>query len=281
MPARAAFSPGATKAPMTELRPVILLATACVGLLASSAARATARIGGVVSTSFAEAFGACNRSTQVPQDTLQDSFTLNLTAPCAAGSAGGNLKAAAATGSAGLKVFAFGTGAVAAQVSMIDNYLLTPPPGTPAGNYLIPVSLHIDGTVSAGSTSQNPAFLSYGLTLRDIYGGNLPPAIFTAYDSVTATGAYSQTFNSSLSMRYFGPGGGLQTTVELTVQMSVSQLASGTIDFYNTAFASLALPAGWTAVTSSGLPVTAVPEPATALLMLLGVGVVAQRRRER
>lgn len=264
---------------MTEIRSHFALATACIGLLAGGAASATAQIGGVVSTSFAEAFGACNKSALVPLTTLQDNFTLDLTAPCAAGSAGGNLKAAASTGSAGLKVFAAGTGAVAAQVSLIDNWVLTPPPGTAAGNYMIPVHLQIDGTVSAGATTQRPAFLDYGLTLRDVHGGSLPLATFTAYGSVTASGAYSQSYDNVLGVRYFGPGGGLQTTVETTVQMSVGQLASGTIDFYNTAFASLALPAGWSAVTSSGLPVvSAVPEPATAVLMLYGVGVLVACR---
>jgi len=263
---------------ITRIPSLFALAAGCAALVAGGAAHATAQIGGVISTSFAEAFGACNKSSLTPQNTFQDSFALNVTAPCAAGSAGGDLKGSAASGSIGLKVYATGTGAVAAQVALFDNWVLTPPAGTLAGNYLIPVHLHIDGTVSAGATTQRPSFLDYGLTLRDIYGSNLPPAIFTAYGSVTATGAYSKTFDSFLSVRYYGSGGGLQTTVETTMQMTVGELENGTVNFYNTAFASLDLPAGWTAVTSSGLPVVAVPEPGTAMLMLCGLAAVVARR---
>lgn len=266
---------------MNRLRALSALVATCSGLVAGGAAHATGHIGGVISTSFAEALGSCNKSSLIPLDTLQDSFALNLTAPCAAGSAGGNLKGSAASGSVGLKVFATGTGAVAAQVSLMDNWVLTPPVGTLAGDYLIPVHLHVDGTITAGATSQRPSFLDYGLTLRDLYGGLAPPAIFTAYGSVAATGAYSKTFDSVLSVHYYGPGGGLKTTVETTVQMSVFQLEHGTVDFYNTAFAALDLPAGWTAVTSSGLPVVAVPEPGTAILMLCGAAALVARRRLR
>jgi hypothetical protein len=269
---------------MTELIRLRALAVGgaiCAGLLAGSAAHATGYIGGIISTSFAEAFGACNKSALIPLDTRQDSFALNLAAPCAAGSAGGDLKGSAASGSVGLKVFATGTGAVAAQVSLMDNWVLTPPAGTLAGDYLIPVHLHVDGTITAGATTQRPAFLDYGLTLRDIYGGLAPPAVFTAYGSVAGTGAYSKTFDSMLSVHYYGPGGGLKTTVETTAQMTVGQLEHGSVDFYSTAFASLDLPAGWTAVTSSGLPVVSVPEPGTAMLMLCGAAALLARRRMR
>lgn len=135
-------------------------------------------------------------------------------------------------------------------------------------------------TVSAGATSQHPSFLEYSLSMLNLSGGAGPQPTFSANDSVTATGAYAKTFNSALSVHYYGPGGGLQTTVQTAVQMMVFQLEHGTVDFYNTAFASLDLPAGWTAVTSSGLPVvSAVPEPGTAILALCGAAALVARRR--
>jgi hypothetical protein len=263
---------------MTKFRPLFLLATACSSLMVCGAAGATARIGGGVSATFSEGLGACNKSTLVPLTTLQDSFNLNLTAPCAAGSVSGSLKASTATSSAGLWVSAAGTGSASAQVSLIDTYFLTPPAGTPVGTYLIPVSLHLDGSVTAGSTGSSGSFLEYGMSLSDGSGSNLPSATFSANGKVTSIGAYSQTFSSGLSVRYFGASS-LPTSVEFGVNLRTGQFQGGTLDFYNTGSASLALPAGWSAVTSSGLPVVStVPEPATAVLLLLGVGLLAGHR---
>jgi len=263
---------------MTKLRPLFLLATTCGVLLTCGAAGATAQIGGGINASFSEALGACNKSSQVPQTTLQDSFNLTLTAPCAAGSVSGTLRADTATGSAGLRVIAAGTGSASAQVSLIDTYVLTPLAGTPVGTHLIPVSLHIDGSVAAGSPAASGSFLSYGMGINDGSGSSLPSATFSANGKVTSIGAFSQTFNSDLSVRYFGPGS-LPMTVQFTVNLTTGQFKDGTLDFYNTALVSLALPDGWSAVTSSGLPVvSAVPEPATAVLLLLGVGLLAGHR---
>lgn len=261
---------------MTQIRPFGLATAAFAALLAPGAASATANIGGTIGASFSEALGACNRALQVSNGTLQDTFALNLSAPCAAGFAGGNLQGTAASGAVGLRTFAAGTGSAAAQVSLTDNWILTPPPGTVAGFYLIPVSLHIDGTVSPGATALLGTFLSYSMSLRDINSG-LPSSSFSVTGSVTGTGVYSQTFSSMLNVRYFGPGS-LLTTEEISVQLSAQQVFNGTVDFYNTAVASLALPAGWTAVTSSGLAVTPVPEPTTAVLMLLGVAALVGRQ---
>lgn len=264
---------------MTQVRSFTFAATVCAALLAHGNVGATASIGGVISASFNEAFGACNQNVQVSNGTLQNNFALNLSAPCAAGSAGGSLVGTAASGSVGLKTFAAGTGSAAAQVSLIEIWTLTPPPGTAAGIYAIPVSLHLDGTVSAGTTSLLGRFLDYSMSLRDTNSG-LPSSLFGVTGSVINTGLYSQTFNSLLSVRYFGPGS-LPTTEEISIVLTSQQIFGGSVDFYNTAFASLALPAGWTAATSSGLPVTQVPEPATAVLMLLGVAGVLRRGLKR
>lgn len=263
---------------MNSLRLFASAAVACTVLLGPSAASATAQIGGVISTTFSEGGGTCNKTALVPLTTPQDTFALNLAAPCAAGSAGGTLRGDAATGAVGLKVDASGTGFVSSEVSLIERWTLTPPAGTAAGTFAIPVNLHIDGTVSAGATAvlRGP-FLTYNMTLLDTNSA-LPGGRIDGIGSVTSTGIYSQTFSGPVNVRYFGPGS-LLSTVEIDVQMTVAQLSTGTIDFYNTAFASLTLPPGWTAVTSSGLPVVAVPEPSTVLLMLLGVGALALRGR--
>lgn len=255
---------------MNYLRSSAPVAFACAALLAHGAASATAQLGGVISTTFSE--GGCNKSALVPLTTEQDTFALNLAAPCAAGSAGGTLKGDAATGSVGLKVDAAGTGFVSSQVSLADQWILTPPPGTAAGTYAIPVSLHIDGTVSAGAIAVlGGQFLTYSMTVLDF---NSFSSRIDGIDAVTVTGPYSKTFGGPLNVRYFGPGSSVPSKLEISVQMSVPQLRAGTIDFYNTAFAALTLPTGWTAVTSSGLPVTAVPEPATSALILLGLGTL-------
>jgi hypothetical protein len=264
---------------MTLLRSCASAAIASIALLVHGAVGATAQIGGVISTTFSEAGGACNQTALVPLTTAQDTFALNLAAPCAAGSAGGTLKGDAATGTVGLKVNAAGTGFVSSQVSLIERWTLTPPAGTAIGTYAIPISLHIDGTVTTGARAVlGGPFLTYNMTVLDIYS-SLPGGRLDGIGAVTSTGPYSKTFSGPVNVRYFGPGS-LVSTVEIDVQMSVAQLATGTIDFYNTAFAALTLPPGWTAVTSSGLPVVgAVPEPATVLMMVLGMVALALRGR--
>lgn len=263
---------------MNNLRLFPAAVVACTALLGHGAASATAQIGGVISTTFSEGGGTCNKTALVPLTTAQDTFALNLAAPCAAGSAGGTLKGDAATGAVGLTVNASGTGFVSSEVSLVERWTLTPPAGTAAGTFAIPVNLHVDGTVSAGATAvlRGP-FLTYNMTLLDTNSA-LPGGRIDGIGSVTGTGIYSQTFSGPVNVRYFGPGS-LLSTVEVSVQMTVAQLSTGTIDFYNTAFASLTLPSGWTAVTSSGLPVVAVPEPSSALLILVGAGALVLRGR--
>lgn len=259
---------------MHRSRLLLLLVGACAAVGASDTASATAQIGGVISATFSAPNPGCNQTAQVPLTTPQDSFALSLAAPCIAGSAGGSVKGNAATGSIGLQVTAGGNGYVSSQVSLVDLWTLTPPAGTAPGIYAIPLSLQIEGTASGVAVLGT--FLSYTMTALD-FNALQTGSRLDGIGSVTTPGPYTQIFNGPLNVRYFGAS--LPTKVQLSLQMSVPQLSTGTIDFYNTAFVALALPPGWTAVTSSGLPVATVPEPVPALLLLTGLAVLALRGR--
>jgi hypothetical protein len=65
------------------------------------------------------------------------------------------------------------------------------------------------------------------------------------------------------------------------MNLFVTGLFEGTVDCYNTAAASITLPAGFTASTSSGLPLVfaPVPEPDTGALLVGGLLTLALVRR--
>lgn len=256
------------------------LVTAFGVLAFSGEVAATASLGGVVSTSFSEGSGLCNKNKLVPGSTLQDTFALNLVATCGASVASGDLHAEAATGSIGLRVSAGGASSVAAQVSYFDDWLLNVAPGTLAGTYTIPFTFKVEGSVSPGSVRRFPSFFDYAISARDLYAGLGPKTLFSVNESVTAPGLYVRTFSGSVDFRYFGPGSALPMTAEVTLLMGVPQLESGTIDFFNTASVAMTLQPGWSATTSSGLPLAlaAVPEPATAAMLVLGLGLLLAAR---
>jgi PEP-CTERM motif len=251
------------------------LVAACLGCAAVGEAGATAQLGGVVSTGFAAGFGLCNRSQVVPLDTLQDTFALHLAASCDGGAAtaSGDLRADAASGSIGMQLSAAGAAAASAEVRYFDTWLLNVAPGTLPGTFTIPVVFKLEGSVTPGSVARlGGNFLQYTFDTRDLYAG-LPMSVV---GSVTAVGAFAQTFAGTVDFRYLGVGSALPTTAEVEIILSAPQIEAGTLDFFNTASVSLALPFGWSATTSSGLPLSfvptaAVPEPASMALMLLGL----------
>lgn len=266
---------------------LLRLATACAGLACAGQALATANLGGVVSTSFTGGFGSCNKSQLVPQGTPQDTFALNLAASCDGGAAtaSGNLKANADTGTVGLKLSANGGASAAAQVRYYDTWLVNVAPGTLPGTYTIPVTYKIEGSVTPGSFARlGNQFLEYSISTRDFYAGLLPPSFYSATGKVTSTGSFLQTYAANVAFRYFGPGSALPMTAEVEIILTAPQIEHGTMDFFNTAAVGLSLPAGWSATTSSGLPLafaTAVPEPATGALLLLGLGGLGALARSR
>lgn len=261
-------------------------------MLTGGLAQATALIGGTLSLNMVGGGGSCGVNTSVPLTTPQDTFALSGATPslpiCGGQSLSAAMHASAGTPSVGLKVAASGpltTGA--ALVGLFDEWIFTPPPGTPTGLVLFPVSFSLDGLVAPGSTFA-PAvgrFLDYSLALSDKSGLADPRQLFRADGRVVATGSMMQTWSGLLALyNYNTPG--LPMTAVVEFGLSVPNLLQGSIDFFNTASVSMTLPPGFTARTSSGLPLrfdapdpTAVPAPGTAALAALGLLVFGLSRR--
>ena len=71
---------------------------------------------------------------------------------------------------------------------------------------------------------------------------------------------------------------------EVTMNLSLPGLNEGVVDFGNTASIGMVMPAGYSAVTSSGLVLdfaAPVPEPASVAMLLGGLGVLALAVRRR
>jgi hypothetical protein len=239
---------------------------------------ALALTGGVVS--LVGGSGTCNKSQQVPLDTPQDTFALAVSTGCAGGSALGELRSDASSTSVGLHVNVSGPGAqAAAEVSLIDHWTIGVPVGTAPGTvFTLPASFRLEGDVAAGSTF-GPAFgrfLDYSMSLSQF--GSLS-GILQRNGQVASTGHFDQTFSGPVSFTYFGPG--VATIADFEMQLFVFDLIQGDIDFFHTLSASLALPPGFTAASSSGTPLfvsSAVPEPETVSLMVLGLMAIAGAR---
>lgn len=252
----------------------LLLGVGCVALLWSNPAAATARMGGVIS--LVGGLGTCNVTALVPLDTAQDVFALSRATACAGTSSSVDLRADAATGSVGLRGTSAGNGLgssqAAAQVSFMDLWSIGVPVGFAPGTFSIPVTLKLDGNVSPTALSAFNRFADYGLTFRDVYAGLSPTGLLQGSGSITSTGSHALAFSGNVEFRYFGPGSALPPTAEVTMNVSMPGLNEGTVDFYNTASVFLALPPGFTATTSSGIPLVfaPVPEPGSGTLLALG-----------
>jgi hypothetical protein len=253
------------------------LTVACLSTLLASEAAATANLGGTVSVLAGS--GVCNDNKLVLQNTLQDTFLLSGNTACSGGSASADLRGEAATGSVGLRASSAGNGygssQAAAQVKLTDHWLLTPVAGTAAGTINIPVSIKLEGSISPGVVFDTYGGLSYNLTISDLYGAPIPSAVFSAIGKISTSGNFSQTFNGSVNFTYFGPGS-LPMTAVVEMDLFLSSLLEGTVDFYNTASISMDLPPGFSATTSSGQPLVfaPVPEPEVYAMMLTGLGLL-------
>jgi len=258
-------------------------------------ANAAAFIGGTIS-SYAGT-GACSDPKFVSNGTAQDTFVLNSAAACGGGSASGAIRGDAASASVGLFATSsgngFGSSGVAGQVAFTDKWLLTVPVGTSVGYFNVPVSLKLDGSVSPGAVDDASfgRFLDYNLTISDLYNPLAPGNSFSALGKITTPGNFALTFDGSVNLYYWGPGS-LPTTALVEMSLFLPALFEGTVDFYNTASITLDLPAGYSATTSSGLPLnfasvpvdppSGVPEPVTLALFSAGLaGAVAMRRRTK
>lgn len=261
------------------------LVAAVFAMFLAGESSATANLGGALS--LVGGAGLCNQGKLVALDTPQDTFLLSGATGCNGTSASVDMHGEAATAEVGLRASSSGNGLgssqAAAQVYFSDHWLLTLPTGSAVGTYTIPVSLTLEGSISPGSLTAFNRFMDYSMSIRDLYSGLSPSTVFTAYGSFAAAGAFSQTFGGSVDFRYFGPGSALPTTAEVIISLSLPGLNEGVVDFYNTASISMQLPAGFSATTSSGVPLVfaPVPEPATYALMLAGLGLLAWKARRR
>jgi len=185
-----------------------------------------------------------------------------------------------------------GSSEVSTQTTLLDNWIISVPAGTAAGTvFTLPVTFTVDGTISAGAvySPYTLGFLRYQFLLNDIYGplGNGSSVDIDSF--VTTTGTVALSFTQDVSFEYYGAAvpSGLQASFDL----SIPGLYEGTVDFYDTASAFVDLPPGFTATTSSGLPLFVqavtppaagtVPEPPMLLLMSIGLIGVAWHRRRR
>ncbi len=222
--------------------------------------------------------GACNFSKLIPLDTQQDTFILSGATGCLGGSSSVDLHGEAATGSVGLRATSSGNGLgssqAAAQVYFSDHWLLSVPTGTAVGTYTIPVSLTLEGSISPGALSNFNRFMDYNLSIRDFYAGLSSSTMFSVNGSITSTGVFTQTFSGNVNFRYFGPGSGLPMTAEVIASLTLPGLNEGIVDFYNTASISMTLPPGFSATTSSGLPLVFAPVPVPPAAYLFGSGLL-------
>ena len=258
--------------------PIRSLALAAFTLLAAGEVGAVALTGGVVS--LVGGSGSCNKSQLTPLDTPQDTFALTLSTACNGGSASGELRSDATTTSVGLHTAVSGTGAqAAAEVSLIDLWTIGVPAGTAPGTaFTLPAAFRLEGDVAPGSTfgASFGRFLDYSISLSQF--GSVS-GIVQRNGQVASTGHFDQTFSGLVGFTYFGPG--VATLADFEMQLFVFDLTQGDIDFFHTLSASLELPPGFTATSSSGTPLfvsSPVPEPETLPLMVLGLIVVGTAR---
>lgn len=250
-------------------------------------AHATAQLGGALSLGVN---GGCRFDALVPLTTLQDTFVLAGATPslpgCGGLSVSGALRGDAASPAVGLKIVASGPNTpAAAQVSLVDEWIITPPAGTAAGPVLFPVILTLDGLVAPGSVFQAATgrFLDYTLAISDKYNGLDPLYKFRTDSQITTTGPASLSFSGTVAIRNYNTAA-IPMTAVVQLGLSVPNLLAGTVDVFNTASLTMTLPPGFTAVTSSGLPLrfaTPVPEPGTNALWALGLFAIGVAVRQR
>ena len=251
--------------PSTRIGPLLV----CSALTLAGPAAATATIGGVIS--LIGGSGICNVGALVPLDTAQDNFLLSRATGCVGTSSDAQLRGSAATASVGMRAASsgsfLGSSQVAAQVSLADQWQISVPVATPLGPLTLPVSLHLEGSISPGALDAGfGRFLGYSMNIGVLFS----VSALAANGFISTAGAFAQTFNGTVTWQYDGQP--LRAAIDLS--LSTPGLFEGVLDFYNSAAASIQLPAGYSATTSSGLPLVFAPVPEPSPTALLAAGLV-------
>ena len=249
----------------TRIGPLLV----CSALTLAGPAAATATIGGVIS--LIGGSGICNVGALVPLDTAQDNFLLSRATGCVGTSSDAQLRGSAATASVGMRAASsgsfLGSSQVAAQVSLADQWQISVPVATPLGPLTLPVSLHLEGSISPGALDAGfGRFLGYSMNIGVLFS----VSALAANGFISTAGAFAQTFNGTVTWQYDGQP--LRAAIDLS--LSTPGLFEGVLDFYNSAAASIQLPAGYSATTSSGLPLVFAPVPEPSPTALLAAGLV-------
>jgi hypothetical protein len=117
----------------------------------------------------------------------------------------------------------------------------------------------------------------YGLNICDKFGIGSPGHVISANGQISSTGAVALSWSGNLALFHSRLAAGpFVATTEMN--LFVPALLEGLLDFSKAASISLDLPAGYTAKTSSGLPLfvnvtppATVPVPAALGLMMSGL----------
>lgn len=238
--------------------------------------------------------GACNYSFITPLNTVQDTYTQNGGTAC-----GGETSSVALSGDASTATISnaanssgnktTGSSSAFGTVQLTDTWLVSAPSGTPALSYInIPVEISIEGSVSPGSQAYfESGFLSYNLKISDKYDPLLPGNNFTIFGNITTTGIFSETFFGNINLYNYGSD--LMPIAALVEMLLDSAIYEGAVSI--TSSMKLILPDGFTAKTSSGIPLefgtsgpSPVPLPAALPLFAAGLsamGFMGWRKKRR
>jgi hypothetical protein len=197
--------------------------------LATCEVSAVALTGGAVS--LVGGSGSCNKSQVIPLNTPQDTFALAVI--------NGLQRRLGLGGTAQRRFHRLGRpahgglrhrGTGAAEVSLIDQWIIGVPVGTAPGSvFTLPAAFRLEGDIVTGSTFWSVLRPISGTTASRSASWAVFRASFNAVVKVASTGHFDQTFSGLLSITYFGAA--VPTLANFEMQLLVLDLTQGDIDF--------------------------------------------------